>query len=136
MRLRADQPAAGELFAGVGDPAGGSAHGEDAGEGGRRQAQGFQEQRAARLSRFSAPPDLAALQATAEAVTGQAPNIDFALMAACEAMRLPADAPFGLFAVARCAGWIAHAIEQGQSDALIRPRARYIGPEPEPLAPG
>ena len=34
-------------------------------------------------------------------------------------------------AVARCAGWIAHAIEQGQSDTLIRPRARYVGPDPE-----
>ena len=78
--------------------------------------------------RFTPPPGLAALQATVEAVTGQAPNIDFALMAGCEAMGLPADAPFGLFATARCAGWIAHAIEQGQSDALIRPRARYIGP--------
>jgi citrate synthase len=88
------------------------------------------------LARFTPPPALAALRATVEAVTGQAPNIDFALMAGCEAMGLPADAPFGLFAVARCAGWIAHAIEQGQSDALIRPRARYIGPEPEPSPQG
>jgi citrate synthase len=65
------------------------------------------------------------------AAAGQAPNIDFALVAACERFRLPAEAPFALFAVARCAGWIAHAIEQGQTDALIRPRARYVGPEPE-----
>jgi citrate synthase len=87
---------------------------------------------AALLARFSPPPELAALQTTVEAVTGLKPSIDFALMAACEALRLPEDAPFGLFATARCAGWIAHAIEQGQSDALIRPRARYVGPEPEP----
>jgi len=86
------------------------------------------------LVRFQAPPGLAALRERVETVTGQAPNIDFALMAACEALGLPANAPFGLFATARCAGWIAHAIEQGQSDALIRPRARYIGPEPAPLA--
>ena len=52
-------------------------------------------------------------------------------MAACEALNLPQDTPFALFSVARCAGWIAHAIEQGQADSLIRPRARYIGPEPE-----
>lgn len=91
---------------------------------------------AALLARFAAPPQLAVLQAAVEAVTGQAPNIDFALIAACEAMKLPADAPFGLFAAARCAGWIAHAIEQGQSEALIRPRARYIGPEPEPMPQG
>jgi citrate synthase len=86
---------------------------------------------AALLDRFTAPPDLAALRQSVEAATGLAPNIDFALVATCEALRLPADAPFALFAVARCAGWIAHAIEQGQTDGLIRPRARYIGPEPE-----
>ena len=86
---------------------------------------------AALLERFAPPAPLAALQQQVQAITGQAANIDFALLAACEALRLPADAPFALFSVARCAGWIAHAIEQGQSDALIRPRARYVGPEPE-----
>lgn len=83
------------------------------------------------LARFSPPSSLAALQQQVQAIAGQTANIDFALLAACEALRLPADAPFALFSVARCAGWIAHAIEQGQSDALIRPRARYVGPEPE-----
>lgn len=86
---------------------------------------------AALLDRFTATPDLAALREAVQQATGLSPNVDFALVAACEALRLPLDAPFSLFAVARCAGWIAHAIEQGQSDALIRPRARYIGPEPE-----
>jgi citrate synthase len=89
---------------------------------------------AALLARFTPPAPLLALQTAVGAVAGQAPNIDFALMAACEALSLPADAPFGLFAVARCAGWIAHAIEQGQTDTLIRPRARYVGPEPEFIA--
>lgn len=89
---------------------------------------------AALLARFSPPPPLAALNAAVGAVTGQAPTIDFALVAACERLGLPVDAPFALFAVARCAGWIAHAIEQGQTDALIRPRARYVGPEPETIA--
>lgn len=86
---------------------------------------------AALLDRFSPPPELARLQDAVRAVTGLAPNVDFALIAACEGLRLPSDAPFALFAVARCAGWIAHAIEQGQADTLIRPRARYIGPAPE-----
>lgn len=86
---------------------------------------------AALLARFSPPTDLAGLQDAVWSVTGLAPNVDFALVAACEALKLPKDAPFALFAVARCAGWIAHAIEQGQADTLIRPRARYIGPEPE-----
>jgi citrate synthase len=86
---------------------------------------------AALLARFEPTPELAALAQAVEAVTGLNPNVDFALMAICEALKLPHDAPFALFAVARCAGWIAHAIEQGQTDALIRPRARYVGPEPE-----
>lgn len=86
---------------------------------------------AALLERFTPPPELAALREAVQSVTGLAPNVDFALVAACEALRLPRDAPFALFSVARCAGWIAHAIEQGQADALIRPRARYVGPEPE-----
>ncbi len=86
---------------------------------------------AALLARFEPPAELAALSAAVRAVTGLAPNVDFALIAASDSLRLPADAPFALFAVARCAGWIAHAIEQGQADTLIRPRARYIGPEPE-----
>jgi citrate synthase len=89
---------------------------------------------AALLGRFVPPAPLAALNAVVAATSGQAPNIDFALVAGCETLGLPADAPFGLFAVARCAGWIAHAIEQGQTDALIRPRARYVGPEPETIA--
>ena len=88
---------------------------------------------AALLDRFDAPPQLARLREMVWAITGQAANVDFALMAACEALKLPRDAPFALFSVARCAGWIAHAIEQGQADTLIRPRARYVGPEPEGL---
>ena len=86
---------------------------------------------AALLDRLALPADLAALQQAVHAVTGLAPNVDFALVAISQGLKLPADAPFALFTVARCAGWIAHAIEQGQSDSLIRPRARYVGPEPE-----
>ncbi|WP_293473599.1 citrate synthase [Phenylobacterium sp.] len=86
---------------------------------------------AALLERFTPPQELARLEAMVAAITGHPPNVDFALMAACEALRLPEDAPFALFSVARCAGWIAHAIEQGQQDRLIRPRARYVGPDPE-----
>lgn len=73
----------------------------------------------------------AEIEAVVARETGLAPNLDFALAVLARALRLPPDAVFGLFAVARCAGWIAHAIEQGQKDALIRPRARYIGPAPD-----
>jgi len=83
------------------------------------------------LSRLELPADLAALARAVREATGLAPNVDFALVAIGQGLKLPSDAAFALFAVARCAGWIAHAIEQGQSDRLIRPRARYVGPEPE-----
>lgn len=84
------------------------------------------------LDRFEPDPDMARLQAAVAGLTGLAPNVDFALVAMARALSLPKDAPFALFAVARCAGWIAHAIEQGQTGDLIRPRARYVGVEVSP----
>ncbi|MFT3965222.1 MAG: citrate synthase [Sphingobium sp.] len=85
---------------------------------------------AALLGRFEIPPRLAGLRRAARDIAEVEPNIDFALMAACDAMGLPPDAPFALFATARCAGWIAHAVEQNEEGKLIRPRARYAGVEP------
>ncbi|MCU6501419.1 citrate synthase [Rugamonas sp. A1-17] len=70
----------------------------------------------------------AALAAAAEAQAGELPNIDFALTALAAAHELPDDAPFILFALGRCVGWLAHALEQVQAQRPIRPRARYIGP--------
>jgi citrate synthase len=35
-----------------------------------------------------------------------------------------------IFALGRIAGWIGHIIEQYQVAHLIRPRARYNGPQP------
>lgn len=83
---------------------------------------------AALLAACSPTDDLAALLEAVEAGTGGRPNIDFALVAMAERLGLPQDAPFLLFAVARTAGWIAHAVEEGSGGRLIRPRARYVGP--------
>ena len=44
---------------------------------------------------------------------------------------LPEDAPFLIFAVSRSVGWIAHALEQSRTRRIIRPRARYVGPQLE-----
>jgi citrate synthase len=82
------------------------------------------------LSAFRPPPGLEALAGAAQAATGEVANVDFALVAMSMTLNLPADAPFALFAVARCAGWIAHALEQAATGTLIRPRARYVGPAP------
>ncbi len=38
------------------------------------------------------------------------------------------------FALARHAGWTAHAIEQGANNRLIRPDVKYVGPGERPLA--
>ena len=35
--------------------------------------------------------------------------------------------PLALFAIGRCVGWLAHALEQAGSGQMIRPRARYVG---------
>ncbi len=83
------------------------------------------------LRAFQAPADMQALREAVDASTGQRDNIDFALVALSRNLGLPPDAPFALFAVARSAGWLAHALEQARDGALIRPRARYVGPAPE-----
>jgi citrate synthase len=62
-----------------------------------------------------------------QAMTGIAPNIDFALLVLEKRLRLPTGAAFALFAVGRTVGWIAHALEQWREGTLIRPRAVYPG---------
>lgn len=61
---------------------------------------------------------------------GLAPSLDMGLVAAGRILGLPAGAPLLVFALGRIAGWIGHIIEQYQADHLIRPRARYNGPQP------
>ena len=87
------------------------------------------------LGGFTPPPSLEVYGRTVKTATGEQANIDFALVALSDALCLPDDAPFALFAVARCAGWTAHAIEQITTGALIRPRARYAGPSPRIVQP-
>jgi len=68
----------------------------------------------------------------ARAVLGEAPTIDFALVAAARVLGLPRGAPLTLFAIGRTLGWICHVIEQYEKNAIIRPRARYVGEPPMP----
>ena len=60
--------------------------------------------------------------------TGLFPNIDYALAVLMRHLGLAVGHETALFAIARSAGWVAHAIEQLETDTLIRPRARYVGP--------
>jgi len=80
----------------------------------------------------SVPPLYAELAACVERAVGERPNVDFALAVLAATFDLPAHAPLSLFALARCAGWLAHALEQAQTGRLIRPRARYVGLQPKP----
>jgi citrate synthase len=70
---------------------------------------------------------LAAVIAATTQLRGERPNIDAALVAAGIALGLPRGAGVALFAVGRTAGWVAHVLEQRESPAVLRPRARYLG---------
>src|ERR1019366_1667762 len=80
------------------------------------------------LPRF---PRARAVVNAVDQLTGQAPNIDFALVTLRRFLKLPEGAAFCLFALGRSVGWIAHALEQRETGQLIRPRAVYTGPIPE-----
>ena len=56
------------------------------------------------------------------------PNIDVAIAAFAEANDMVDGAGELVFAVARVAGWLAHAVEEYEHRLRFRPRAAYIGP--------
>jgi citrate synthase len=73
--------------------------------------------------------------AVAEAVASEArkralpePNIDFALAALAGVAGMIPGAGEAVFAVARVAGWLAHALEEYARNSPIRPRGVYTGP--------
>ena len=75
--------------------------------------------------------------AAADAVLAEArrrrlpePNIDFALATLVAATGMIKGAGEAIFAVARAAGWIGHALEEYARNTPLRPRAVYIGPAP------
>ena len=71
-----------------------------------------------------------ALLDTVTELVGVPPNLDFGLVAVRRALDLPVGSAVGMMALARTAGWIAHALEQYPDERLIRPRARYVGAPP------
>ncbi|HZU75677.1 MAG TPA: citrate/2-methylcitrate synthase [Dehalococcoidia bacterium] len=54
-------------------------------------------------------------------------NVDFYSALVYQALGIPSDLNTSIFAIARMAGWTAHALEQYADNRLIRPRAEYIG---------
>ncbi len=57
-------------------------------------------------------------------------NIEMDAALLLDAIGLPRDAFTPVFAVSRCAAWLAHAMEQKQTGRMIRPASAYIGPVP------
>ncbi|MET8810433.1 citrate synthase [Streptomyces sp. NPDC004549] len=62
-------------------------------------------------------------------------NVDLALAVFTASSGMPASAGETVFAVARTAGWIAHALEEyGERPLRMRPSGHYVGPKPpQPL---
>ena len=58
------------------------------------------------------------------------PNIDFALAVLAGVAGMITGAGEAVFAVARTAGWLAHALEEYARRTPLRPRALYTGPPP------
>ena len=59
--------------------------------------------------------------------TGTTPNADFALGALAFAGRMGPDAGEAVFAIGRCAGWLAHALEEyAEAPLRFRLRARWV----------
>ncbi|MBW8482506.1 citrate synthase [Actinomadura parmotrematis] len=83
------------------------------------------------LVRAAAPDRLAvpdAVLAAAAARRLPAPNVDFAVAALGAAAGTAPGAGEAVFAIARTAGWLAHALEEYARRSPLRPRAVYTGP--------
>lgn len=64
-----------------------------------------------------------------------APNVDFYSGTVYYQLGIPVDMYTPIFAMSRAGGWIAHVLEYREENRLIRPRARYVGPENREFVP-
>jgi citrate synthase len=63
------------------------------------------------------------------------PNLDWPAGRLYHALGLEVPIYTPIFVTSRITGWSAHVIEQLAHNRLIRPRARYIGPDVRPVKP-
>jgi citrate synthase len=66
---------------------------------------------------------------------GLSANIDFYSASTYYQLGVPIDLFTPIFAMSRVGGWIAHVLEQYDDNRVIRPRARYVGPETAEFVP-
>ena len=66
---------------------------------------------------------------------GLAPNVDFYSGTVYYQLGIPLDMYTPIFAMSRTAGWVGHILEYQTDNRLIRPRARYVGPQDEAFVP-
>jgi citrate synthase len=57
-------------------------------------------------------------------------NVEFWAAVVLDFAEVPSHMFTSMFTCARTAGWCAHILEQKKTGRLVRPSARYIGPEP------
>ena len=81
---------------------------------------------------FAADFERRALAALARRKPGRSlqTNVEINAALLLDAVGLHRDAFMPVFAIGRCAGWIAHALEQQKTGRMIRPSSNYIGPQP------
>ena len=137
--MRGRRRAAGELFSNSIRHSGSSAEGETiavraaggvvqvdvADRGGRGVPP--QDRNLRRSTRISASL-AASLRARSASQPLPEPNIDFAVATLARVAGMVPGAGEAVFAVARTAGWIAHALEAYAGGGPLRPRAVYTGP--------
>jgi len=62
-------------------------------------------------------------------------NVDFYSASTYYYMGIKPELFTCIFAISRISGWVAHVLEQYGNNRLIRPRAKWVGPEPRDFVP-
>lgn len=76
-----------------------------------------------------------AIEETTFEQKGLYPNVDFYAASVYHVLGIPTDLMTPIFALARMAGWTAHAREQYADNKVIRPDSEYVGPPERPWVP-
>ncbi|MEU4434117.1 bifunctional 2-methylcitrate synthase/citrate synthase [Nocardia rhamnosiphila] len=74
-----------------------------------------------------------ALERAMDEATGIEPNLDFPTGPAYHLLGFDIEVFTPIFVMSRITGWTAHIIEQGESNALIRPLSEYVGVAQRPV---